>query len=217
MRYITLPGVAFLTNIMHEGDVMKASSVVLAGGRSSRMRSNKAFMEVRGQKIIDNILGKVSRSFDEVVLVTNEQDIYKEYASDKIRLVSDIFPGKGPLSGIHTGLSHAKYDRVFIVPCDMPFLSMELAMHMIRLVGTHHGVVPRIGGYFQPLCAAYSRSCLPVIEDSLHKGHLKISGVYELLDILYLEETKIREYGDPDVLFHNVNSRDDLRLADAIG
>ncbi|NLB18279.1 MAG: molybdenum cofactor guanylyltransferase [Syntrophomonadaceae bacterium] len=196
---------------------MRSSSIVLAGGRSSRMRSNKAFIEVRGQRIIDNIIGKLSDTFDEIVLVTNDPDLYKEYAGGKIRLVSDILPGKGPLSGIHTGLSYAKHDRAFTVPCDMPFLSMDFALHMVNKIGTHHGVVPRIDGYFQPLCAAYSKSCLPIIESSLHKGHLKISGVYELLDILYLDEEEISKYGNPDVMFHNVNSRDDLRMAEAIG
>jgi len=131
--------------------------------------------------------------------------------------VSDIMPGKGPLSGIHTGLSYAKHDHVFTVPCDMPFLSMDLALHMIDVIGTHHGVVPRIDGYFQPLCAAYSKTCLPIIENSLHKGHLKISGVYELLDILYLGEDVIRKFGDPDILFQNINSRDDLNMAEVIG
>ena len=57
---------------------MRSSSIVLAGGRSSRMRSNKAFIEVRGQRIIDNIIGKLSDTFDEIVLVTNDPDLYKE-------------------------------------------------------------------------------------------------------------------------------------------
>ncbi len=196
---------------------MNATGVILAGGNSSRMRANKAFLEVGGQRIIDNILDKLIRTFDEVVLVANDAELYGGFVKEKVRLVSDVYRGKGPLAGIHSGLYHARNDLVFMVPCDMPFLNMDLAQHMVGLVGEHHGVVPRIGDFFQPLCAAYSKRCLSVIEAEILLGHLKISGVYELLDIVYLEEDQIRRFGDPAVLFYNVNNRDDLQMAEAIG
>lgn len=180
------------------------------------MRTNKAFAEVSGQKLIENILGKVTETFDEVVLVTNDPDAYSGYAKEKIRLVTDIIPNKGPLSGIHTGLFRASNDLVLTVPCDMPFLSMELGLHMIGMLEERDGVVPRIGSFFQPLFAAYSRRCLPVIEESLLSDRLKISAIYRLLDILYINENQIRRFGDPAVLFYNINNRDDLKNAERL-
>ncbi len=200
----------------HEGDVVKASSIVLAGGRSSRMRTNKAFTEVSGQKLIENVLGKVSGTFDEVLLVTNDPGEYAVYSNEKIRIVTDIIPNKGPLSGIHTGLSKANNDLVLTVPCDMPFLSMELALYMIGKIGQRDGVAPRIGNFFQPLFAAYSKRCLPVIEKSLLTERLKASDILKLLDILFIDEKQIRKFGDPAVLFYNVNSRDDLKIAEGL-
>ncbi|MGE5543905.1 MAG: molybdenum cofactor guanylyltransferase [Bacillota bacterium] len=195
---------------------MKASSIVLAGGRSSRMQTNKAFTEFNGQKLIENILDKVSQVFAEVILVTNDPENYFYYANESVRIVSDLIPRKGPLSGIHTGLFFASYDVTLAVPCDMPFMDMDLAVHMVELLGDHDAVVPRIGSYFQPLFAAYSKRCLPVIEDSLLADRLKISDIYKSLDILYLEESEIRRFGDPDVIFHNINNRDDLKHAEGL-
>jgi len=180
------------------------------------MRSNKAFAEVRGEKLIENILGKVTQAFDEVLVVTNDPHTYSAYEGGNVRIVTDILPGKGPLSGIHTGLSCATHDLVLTVPCDMPFLSMELGQYMISRIGEREGVVPRIGLFFQPLFAAYSKRCLPVIETSLLANRLKISAIYDQLDILYLDESVIKRFGDPAILFFNVNSREDLLLAEGL-
>jgi molybdopterin-guanine dinucleotide biosynthesis protein A len=201
---------------MHEGDAVKASSIVLAGGRSSRMRTNKAFAEVSGQKLIENVLGKVSATFDEVILVTNEPENYYYYAKESVRIVTDIIPRKGPLSGVHTGLFCASHDLVLTVPCDMPFLNMELAVHMVDMVGDREGVVPRTGTYIHPLFAAYSKRCLPVVEESLLAGRLKIRDVCRMLDILYLDESEIRRFGDPAMILHNVNTRGDLKYAEGL-
>lgn len=180
------------------------------------MQTDKAFAEVDGQKLIENILGKVSQTFEEVILVTNNPENYLYYTNQSVRIVSDLIPGKGPLSGIHTGLFCASYDMALAVPCDMPFLSMDLAAHMVDLLGDRDAVVPRIGSYFQPLFAAYSKRCLSVIEESLLADRLKISDIYRSLDILYLDENEICRFGAPAMMFHNVNNRDDLKHAEGL-
>ena len=86
---------------MRKNRKVKASGIVLAGGRSSRMQINKAFAEVSGLKLIDNVLGKVSQVFDEVLLVTNDPENFYYYSNESVRIISDLIPGKGPLSGIH--------------------------------------------------------------------------------------------------------------------
>ncbi len=201
---------------MRKSRKIKASGIVLAGGRSSRMKINKAFAEVSGLKLIDNVLGKVSQVFDEVILVTNDPENYYYYANESVRIISDLIPGKGPLSGIHAGLYCAAYDITLAVACDMPFLNMDLAVHMIDMVGDHDGVVPRIGEHFQPLFAVYTRRCLPIIEESLLLDRLKMSDIYKFLDILYLDEKEIRRFGDPEVMFHNINNREDLKHAEGL-
>ena len=201
---------------MRKNRKVKASGIVLAGGRSSRMQINKALAEVSGLKLIDNVLGKVSQVFDEVLLVTNDPENFYYYSNESVRIISDLIPGKGPLSGIHAGLYCARYDVTLAVPCDMPFLNMDLAVHMIDLVGDHDGVVPRIGEYFQPLFAVYTRRCLPKIEESLLLDQLKMSDIYKSLDILYVDEKEIRRFGDPAVMFYNINNRDDLKYAEGL-
>ena len=202
--------------VMSKSRKVKASGIVLAGGRSTRMQVNKAFTEVGGLKLIDNVLGKVSEVFDEVILVTNDPESYFCYADESVRIVSDLIPGKGPLSGIHAGLYCARYDVTLAAACDMPFLNMDLAVHMIDMLGDHDGVVPRIGEYFLPLFAVYTRRCLPIIEESLLLDRLKLSDIYESLDILYVNEKEIRRFGDPAVIFYNINNREDLKHAEGL-
>lgn len=204
----------FIVKILVWGDIIvNVTGVVLAGGRSTRMQSNKAFIEINGKRIIDNVLGKLTAELDEVIIVTNEPQEYVKYSNDKVRVVTDIIPGKGPLSGVHSGLIHTSNNIILTVACDMPFLNMDMAKYMIEVAGESDVVVPIIGNNMEPLFAVYQRKCLQVIERELKQGHLKISRVYELLDILYIQEETIKKFGDPNVLFYNVNNRDDLRKA----
>lgn len=192
---------------------MLVSGVILAGGRSSRMRSNKAFAEINGQRMIESIMRKFVHEYDEVILVTNEPQAYTEYAG-RLRVVTDIIPGKGPLSGVHSGLSYSSCDCIMVAACDMPFLSLELGRYMVGLLDNKDAVVPRIGDYYQPLFAVYNRKCSDILESALLSGKYKISSVYEQLDIHYVEEQEIKRFGDPDILFYNVNNRHDLQKAE---
>lgn len=193
---------------------MKATGVVLSGGRSSRMLTNKAFVEVQGHKIIDSVLGKLSAVMDDIILVTNDPDTYEKYQTKSVRIVTDIIPGKGPLSGIHAGIVHAKHDYIAAVACDMPFLDMGFINYMIGQVEGWQAVVPKIGDYFQPLCAVYAKGWQDLLENSLLNDQLKISRLYEKLSIKYIEEAEIIRFGDPDKMFFNVNNQDDLQRAE---
>lgn len=195
---------------------MKATGVVLSGGRSSRMRSNKAFVEVHGQRIIESVLAKLCGIMDDVLLVTNDPEAYIKYESERLRVVTDIIPGKGPLSGIHAGLHYARHRSIVAVACDMPFLNPDFLLYMIDQTDGLDAVVPRIGEYFQPLCAVYRKSCYEPLQNALMNDQLKISRLYDLLNIRYIDEKEIRVYGDPDLMFFNVNNHDDLQKAEQV-
>lgn len=178
------------------------------------MDINKALAEVSGTKLIDGVTTRLRSVFGEIIIVTNQPELYSSYHESGVVVTTDIIPSRGPLSGIHAGLERCAGAGIVAVACDMPFLSVGLIEFMITRAEGKDAVVPRIGEYYQPLCALYRRTCLPVLEQALLLGQRKISEVYRQLDIRYVEEDEIKMFGDPEVIFYNVNTRDDLQRAE---
>lgn len=193
---------------------MQVTGLILSGGKSSRMDENKAFVEIGGQRIVEIIIDRFSHHFNEIIIITNEPEQYRQLG---VKVETDIIPGRGPLSGLHAGLAYANGDVAFAVACDMPFIDMRLARYMLGLLPGYDVVAPRVGERFQPLFAAYSRSCLPIFEDCLQGGRLKVSRVYEEeLKVKYINEQEVSRFGNPEVIFCNVNCRENLIKARGI-
>jgi molybdopterin-guanine dinucleotide biosynthesis protein A len=186
---------------------VKTTGIILAGGKNLRMGQNKAFLEVRGERIIDRIKRIFVDLFDEVLLVTNSPG---EYLDLNLRTTTDLYREKGSLGGIFTGLSHASFSHAFVAACDMPFLNPALISHLVGLSPGYDIVIPRTEDGLQPLHAVYSRKCLPFMEDLLREGNLKI------LD--FFHRVKKREVPSEEILlldpqlasFLNLNTPEDL-------
>jgi len=134
------------------------TGVILAGGKSSRMGSNKALLPYRGGRFIEAIYRQLSAMFDEVLVVTNTPE---QYTFLGCRLVSDLYQDMGALAGLHSGLIHSYTSHIFAVACDMPYLNDTLIRTLV--VRCHKGdvIIPEGGNGLEPLHALYSRSCLP--------------------------------------------------------
>lgn len=113
----------------------------------------------------------------------------------------DRFPGAAALGGIYTAIAAARHERVLVVGCDMPFLSLELLSRLMELEGD--AVVPRIDGYPEPLHAVYSRACLGAIERRISAGQLKAIGFHADVRVTYVDGVDPRS-------FRNVNTREAL-------
>lgn len=189
---------------------MKTSGVILAGGRSSRMKFNKAFAEIGGQKVIDIILNKFVKTFDETIIISNDP---QEYESIGLPVYTDVYPRMGPISGIHAALYYASCEKIFVLGCDMPFMSMSLVNYMLELLGEHDTVIPEIDGFLQPISAAYRKTCLPVMTDCLEKQLLKLVLVFKELDAVKLYRSDLSRFGNVSEMFMNVNDEQVLNLA----
>ena len=192
---------------------MNASGVVLAGGRSTRMKFNKAFAEIGGKSSLQIILDKFNTVFSETIIISNNPELYTEM-NDKI--YTDVFPSLGQVAGIHSGLHNASCDTVFVLACDMPFIDTRLISFMVDQLGEYQAVVPQLGGRLQPLAALYSRSCLPVFERCLQEDKLKLVRIFEELDTLILPETELPVFGKVEDIFFNVNDAAALQKAQEI-
>ncbi len=187
----------------------KINAIVLSGGKNSRIRTNKAFIEFFGISLIANIVEKLRTVFDDIIIVTNNP---QEYENLKVKIVKDIFPEKGPLGGIYSGLSYSDTEYNFVSACDMPFVSMNIIKSLIKLRKGYDVVVPADNQYLEPLFALYSRNCLPAIERNIGAGKLAIRSFYEEIELLKMGWKQLvePEITDP---FLNINTPQDLEKA----
>jgi molybdenum cofactor guanylyltransferase len=184
------------------------TGIILAGGKNSRMGTNKAFLEIDGIRLIDKTINIYREIFSEIIIVTNDPLSYIEFTDAAI--VTDIYKGKGPLGGIYTGLFYSKNDYAFISACDMPFLNKEFIIYLTEQADKFDIVVPQLSEGFQPLHAIYSQSCLSHIKKMMLADKLKITGFYKDVRLLSIPEEKIKPFNRDDRLFLNINTPEDM-------
>src|SRR5688500_10758972 len=152
------------------------SVAIMAGGQSSRMGRNKALVEVGGKPIIERILERVSDLGSEIMLVTATPEIY---AHLPVPPVLDLYPGKGPLGGIYTALTYAKFEHTLVVSCDQPFLNSDFLRYLIALREGFDVIVPLDReNYPQSMQALYSKQCLEPMRQRLDEDRLKVIGFF---------------------------------------
>lgn len=182
------------------------SAAILAGGRNTRMKNHKAFLAFDGCPIIQRTLNGLYSVFDEVLVIANEMD---RYAHLDARVLPDVIPHQGPLSGIHAALTHAVNPYVFVVACDMPFINVRVAEFLVAHAEGYECVVPVIRSYPEPLYAVYGKSCLPKVQDFLSTGRRRVVDLFSTVRVNYISESEIRDLGEPEKIFFNVNYPED--------
>lgn len=189
--------------------MIEAAAIVLAGGKSTRMGSDKALIMVNEQRMLEATVKHLSKLFPKV-LVSASDNTYEDIG---VPVVSDLYKASGPLGGIHAGLNYSDYYTNFFCACDMPFVDTNLARYMVESVKGFDAVVPKIGDYYQPLFAVYTKNCIEPIENRIMAGRNKISSLYEQIKTRFLELDELTKFGNPDTMFFNVNTPDDLQTA----
>jgi len=183
--------------------------VILSGGLNSRMAGqNKAFLEIGGQPILDRLLDTLEPHFEELLLVTRQP---QSYAHVPVRVVVDLYEDRSSLTGIHAGLVNAQTGFVFVAPCDSPFLQPSVIRLLLDTVDPRWDViVPQMDGYYQPLCAIYSKKCLPAVEAQLDRGDYRIIDFFPQVNVKIVSADQIKAV-DPQLLsFININTPEAL-------
>jgi molybdopterin-guanine dinucleotide biosynthesis protein A len=185
---------------------------ISAGGQSSRMGTDKSFVEIAGQPVIERVLSRVADlGQHETILITNRPE---DYAHLGLPMYVDVMPGKGSLGGIYTALQHSTQPHTLVVACDMPFLSEGLLRYMLNLIeDTVDVIVPRVDKYPQGLHAVYGQACLGPIKERLDVDRLKVIGFYGKVRVRYLDEDEYKPFDPDGRAFMNINTPDDLEEA----
>jgi molybdopterin-guanine dinucleotide biosynthesis protein A len=190
---------------------------ILAGGGATRFGGRaKGLEEVGGERILDRLVRMMTAALGESpLLVANAPDA-ASWRPD-LRTVSDVRPGFGALGGIYTAVVSAPAPVVCIA-WDMPFVSDELVRALAKGLERADAVLPQSDGRrgVEPLCAAYGPACRDAIAASLSAGDLRAIGFHDRIRVGILPLDQVRALADPELMFFNVNTADDLAKADEL-
>ena len=186
----------------------KIGFLLLSGGKSTRMGSHKALLELDGRTLLETV-ALAGEGFEECILSANDPAI--PTPEDYIRC-EDVYPGCGPMAGIHAALFMTQCDALVVAPCDAPYYCKELARYLADQYTPDLDALVLLDeeGRAQPLSGVYARSCLPVLEEHLKTGRLKMMRM--------LENMKLKKIMLPEKLsgkvFENLNTPEDIAIFD---
>ncbi|MDZ7360522.1 MAG: molybdenum cofactor guanylyltransferase [candidate division KSB1 bacterium] len=172
---------------------------ILAGGKSRRFGRNKALFVMEGKSIIECVAAAIPPE-QKIFIVTNSP---AEYAHFPWPLLPDHYPGSGPLAGIHAGLTHSPGEWNFFLACDFPCLKSSVINELLAAPRNAQVILPETTAGLQPLCALWSQSALPAVENALQNHDLRLHAVLAKLALHVILPT------DPQALY-NLNTPEDL-------
>jgi molybdenum cofactor guanylyltransferase len=190
---------------------------ILAGGGASRFGGKPKGLElVGGERILDRLVGTMQRALGDLPLLVANAPEASSWVPG-LRTVSDLRPGFGSLGGIYTAVVAAPAPVVCIA-WDMPFVSEPLIQALAEGLSRYDAMLPESDGRrgAEPLCAGYGPACAPAIAASLDQGDLRAIGFLPRVRVGILSLDRVRTLADPDLLFFNVNTADDLARADRL-
>jgi molybdopterin-guanine dinucleotide biosynthesis protein A len=193
-----------------EGAVADMVGVVLVGGESRRYGRNKALEFFQGERLIDRQVRTVGSLFSEVLVITNDPELYLHL---DVTIVRDVIPRQGPLGGIYTGLLFAQGKSVFVTACDMPFVQPAVVRRMVQLATDYDVIVPEKIEGLEPLHAIYSSRCLPHIEKMLAHDTLQVVNFFPAVKVYRLSSEEIGQLDPQGLSFFNINTPDDMDRA----
>jgi len=195
---------------MRDGNVQDITAFILAGGKSSRMGSDKAFLELASSTLLERSLALAHAVAAEVFIV-GSQEKFSRFG----RVVEDVFRDCGPLAGIHAALMASRTDLNLAVAVDLPFLEVKFLEYLISQARMTSALatVPRAAGGWQPLCAVYRREFAVCAESALQRGKNKIDLLFTDVEVKTLEEDELLRHGFKPAMFRNLNTPEEMERA----
>ena len=207
--------VLYKTMKIKDKKILSLTAIILAGGKSSRIGSdkNKSMLRLNGKHLIDIVRSKLKCVVGDNIIIAGPPESYPSYK----QVIPDLFFQKGPLVGIYSGLRASPSQYNLVVGCDMPFLEVKLLKYMTENIYSNDIVIPRYGdGYIEPLCAIYSKRCLETIERNLAEHIFSVRAIFPHLKVKFIEEEEIKKFDPKFYSFFNLNFKHDFRKAEEI-
>jgi molybdopterin-guanine dinucleotide biosynthesis protein A len=190
------------------------SCIILAGGKSLRLGHDKVLEKFGNKSLLEQVISRIDSLSKNIIIVTAEERTFSQLNGyPKLKVVTDIFPGKGSLGGIHAGLVTSDSFYNLVIAADMPFLNQPLLRYMIEVSDGFDFVLPRVNNLFEPLHAVYSKNCTAPIEFMLKQGRKVIIELFNFVKVRYVEAEEIDRFDPKHLSFFNINTKEDLELA----
>lgn len=190
--------------------MIDVSAFVTAGGRSSRMGQDKAWLDLGGRAMIEHVIAALVPVTTNVAIIANSSD----YRRLGLPVFSDSHIGIGPLEAIRTALANATTARVILVGCDLPFVTSNLFQLLVSSSGDHQATVP-VGAdeNLEPLCAIYCIDALPAVTDLITSGERKVSRLFDRVRTRFVRFEELSHLPGSELFFENINSPEDYAHA----
>jgi len=194
-----------------DGNLVAVTAFILAGGKSTRMGTDKAFVTLNGRSLLERMLD-VGRSVTADVRIIGDAQKFSQFAPT----VEDVFQDCGPLGGIHAALRASPSELNLILAVDLPLVSTALLQYLITRAQSASGAsatVPHAAGGWQPLCAVYRREFADAAESALRAGRYKIDELFDVVKTQRIEEEELASAGFSPEIFRNLNTREEVEAA----
>ena len=190
----------------------KTTGIILSGGKSSRMGSDKGLMLLCGKPLIQYSIDVLKELCDEIIICANNP----AYNRFDFPVIEDVFPDLGPIGGIYTGLITSVSESNLVLSCDMPFINSQTLVYLLSKKNPAIASIPIHGqNITEPLCAIYSKTILPQLTKQILNQDLKLMNLLKIIDVNWVKMDSGFEFYHPD-LFFNVNDPDSLDIAETI-
>lgn len=199
--------------------MQKVSAIILAGGASRRMGTDKAWLELDGVPLIARVLARVRELADDVLIAANDA---ARFNALRVRVVPDAFPNAGPLAGICAGLQAAAHDVAVVVACDMPFVSPALLAYMCSFAPEYDIVLPQTSPpsaetkaeraprakdlALQPLHAVYTKRCIAPMGEALRRGDRRMIAFHDAVRVRVITPQEVARFDPLEYSMRNVNT-----------
>jgi molybdenum cofactor guanylyltransferase len=195
---------------LYDRKMESVGAFILAGGRSSRMGEDKAFLELAGKPLIVRAVEVACEAVRDVKIVG---DPLKFAAFGPV--IEDVYRDRGPLGGIHAALTNSAAEWNLVLAVDLPFVPAQFLKYLLARAESSEATVtiPSLGKYFQPLCAVYRNAFVSAAERSLSQGKNKIDQLFPEVTVCAVSEEEIVASGFDASIFRNLNSPEEWRSA----
>ncbi|RYG73566.1 molybdenum cofactor guanylyltransferase [Lentibacillus lipolyticus] len=189
---------------------MQVNGIVLAGGKSSRMGTNKSLLPIDGKPSITHVTNELKKFSQQTAVITNDPASYTFLELD---MYSDRYEGMGPLAGIEAGLHYSSADVCAFAACDMPFIDRKVYRLLLQSMGSYDAVIPVYDNKMHPLAGVYRKRVLPRIQNLLDDDQRKVRTLFRHINVLYVSDYKNIPSHVQEKHFFNMNNRDQYKEA----
>ena len=185
---------------------MFGTAAILAGGKSSRMGFDKQLLMEDDRRILETVIDILKQEFSDILIVTAKPQLYEGMG---VRLCSDLYPGRGPLAGVHAALHHARSRYVYLLACDMPVVNLPFVRHMKqKLLESGMDIcASRCNGRMEPFNTFYSRALLDEVAHRLETGNSSLFRFIHASRACVLEQEEAACFDKELRMFTNINTR----------